>query len=90
MPIERLHLGQIRRTSTFRLTALFGLVFAVGVIALLGLIYGLSARELTLRTDRILRVEARRLRASSPETLPERITSALAHSTSGLNYFALQ
>lgn len=90
MPIERLHLGQIRRTSTFRLTALLGLVFAVGVIALLGLIYGLSARELTLRSDRVLRIEASRLRASSPDALPERIASALAHSTSGLNYFALQ
>ncbi|MEG3174750.1 ATP-binding protein [Sphingomonas sp. RB3P16] len=90
MPIERLHFGQIRRTSTFRLTSLLGLVFALGVVALLALIYGLSARELTRRTDHILRIEATRLRASSPDTLPDRITSALAHSTSGLNYYALQ
>ncbi|MDP9025123.1 MAG: histidine kinase, partial [Candidatus Eremiobacteraeota bacterium] len=61
MPFERLRFDQIRKTSTFRLTALLGLVFALGIVALLGVVYGLSARELTVRTDRILRLEAARL-----------------------------
>lgn len=90
MPFERLRFDQIRKTSTFRLTALLGLVFALGVVALLGLIYGLSARELTVRTDRILRIEAMSLQASSAEALPDRIRAAITHSSSGLNYFALQ
>lgn len=90
MSFERLHFDQIRKTSTFRLTALLGLVFAVGVVALLGLIYGLSARELTVRTDRILRLEAARLQAISAERLPDRIVGEIGRSTSELNYFALQ
>jgi signal transduction histidine kinase len=90
MPFERLHFDQIRKTSTFRLTALLGLVFAAGVVALLGLIYGLSARELTLRTDRVLRIEAVRLRASSAESLPDRVVREIGRSASGLNSFALQ
>ncbi len=49
MPPERLRLRDIRNTSTFRLTALLGLVFSVGVVVLLGLIYVLSARELDAR-----------------------------------------
>eukprot|EP01037_Dinobryon_pediforme_P028521 gene28521-31833_t len=60
------------------------------MVALLGLIYGLSARELTVRTDRILRIEAARLRGSSAESLPDRIAGEVARSTSGLNAFALQ
>lgn len=90
MPLERLRLGQIRKTSTFRLTALLGLVFAVGVVALLGLIYGLSARELTVRTDHILRIEAAHLRTGPAETLPSRVITEIRNSDSGLNYFALQ
>lgn len=90
MPFEPLRLNQIRKTSTFRLTILSGLVFAIGMVGLLGLIYTLSARELTLRSDRILRVEAARLRAASPEALPDRIRGEIARSTSGLNFFGLQ
>jgi HAMP domain-containing protein len=87
---DRLRIRDIRNTSTFRLTVLFGLVFAVGVTALLGLIYGLSARELTSRSDRILRLEAALLEAVPPEALPERIRTEIARSASGLNYFELQ
>jgi signal transduction histidine kinase len=90
MPFERLRFDQIRKTSTFRLTALLGLVFALGIVALLGVVYGLSARELTVRTDRILRLEAARLQRSSAASLPDRIVGEVGRSASGLNYFALQ
>lgn len=90
MPFERLRLREIRKTSTFRLTALLGVVFALGVATLLGLIYALSAHELTVRTDRILQREAARLQAVSAEALPDRITAEIRHNASGLTLFGLQ
>jgi len=90
MPFERLRLHEIRKTSTFRLTALLGMVFALGAVALLGLIYALSAHELTARTDRILQLEAARLQAISAEALPDRINAEIRHNASGLTLFGLQ
>ncbi|RZF64704.1 HAMP domain-containing histidine kinase [Sphingomonas populi] len=90
MPFERLRLREIRKTSTFRLTALLGVVFALGVAALLGLIYALSAHELTARSDRILQREAARLQAVSAEALPDRIITEIRHNASGLTLFGLQ
>ena len=89
-PFERLRLHEIRKTSTFRLTALLGMVFALGIVALLGLIYALSAHELTARTDRILRLEATRLQAVSAEALPDRIHAEIQDNASGLTLFGLQ
>ena len=89
MPSDPLRLRDIRNTSTFRLTLLLGLVFAAGVVALLGLIYGLSARELNARSDRILRLEAARLLSVPVAALPDTIRAEIVRSESGLNYFAL-
>src|SRR5690349_4951278 len=86
---EGLRFRDIRNTSTFRLTLLLGLVAAIGVVALLGLIYGLSARELNARTDYVLRAEAARLTAAPAPTLPTRIGSAITRNASGLNYYGL-
>nr|WP_276593027.1 methyl-accepting chemotaxis protein [Sphingomonas sp. GC_Shp_3] len=60
------------------------------MVALLGLIYALSARELTVRTDHILSHEAERLREVAAESLPEQIASEIRHNASGLTYFGLQ
>lgn len=90
MPSDRLRLRDIRNTSAFRLTVMFGLVFAVGVIALLALIYVLSAHELTVRTDRILRRETAALQNTAPDALPRRIEAAIVHNTSGVSFFGLQ
>ena len=89
MPPERLRLRDIRNTSTFRLTALLGLVFSAGVVVLLGLIYILSARELNARTNLVVRQEIARLTRVSPEALPAQIQAEIARSTHGLNYFLL-
>jgi signal transduction histidine kinase len=86
---DRLRFRDIRNTSTFRLTAGLGLVFALGVAALLGLIYVLSARELSVRSDRVIRQEAGRLMTTDPERLPDQIGSEIARGTKGMNYFAL-
>jgi signal transduction histidine kinase len=90
MLADRLRIRDIRNTSTFRLTLLFGVVFLVGVAILIGLIYGLSAQELTRRSDRILRLEAHALAATPPADLPDRIRREIARSASGLNYFELR
>ena len=90
MLANRLRIQDIRNTSTFRLTVLFGLVFAVGVTILLGLIYGLSARELIRRSDRILWREAAMLQASPPGALADRIRLELERSATELNYFELR
>lgn len=49
---------ELRRSTAFRLTALYGLLFAVGTLALLGMIYVRSAGFLTNRVDTILTTEA--------------------------------
>ena len=46
--------AEVRRTTTFRLVAAMGLAFLLAIVALLGLIYALTARELTARTDAVL------------------------------------
>lgn len=86
---DRLRFRDIRNTSTFRLTVLLGLVAAAGMIALLGLIYGLSAHELNARSDHVLRAEAARLAGLPAPVLPAAIQAAIARSASGLNYYGL-
>ena len=75
MPGERprLRLRDVRLTSAFRLTAILGSTFLIGIIALLGLIYGLTARELTRRSDYILRKEAQQWLAVPAAELRARI-----------------
>jgi len=90
MLADRLRIRDIRNTSTFRLTLVFGVVFLTGVAILLGLIYGLSARELTRRSDRILRLEAAMLESTPPADLPGHVRGEIARSASGLNYFELR
>lgn len=89
MLADLLHLRHITRISTFRLTATLGAVFAVGMVALLSIIYVLTATELTARSDHILQQDARRLLAGSDETLPDRVRAELRRNDRGLNYYAL-
>jgi signal transduction histidine kinase len=53
-----MRLSEVWRTSTFRLSLLYGLLFAVGTVALLAMVYLQSAVYLTHRVDRILDAEA--------------------------------
>ena len=89
MLTERLRFRDIRRTSTFRLTVALSAAFTIGMVALLGLIYGITARELTARSDRILRQEAARLLTLTPDALPAQITDEAARNRYGLSYVAL-
>lgn len=87
MPAERLRFRDIRRISTFRLTVVLGALALTGVIALLGLIYLLTAAELTARNDGILRKQAREWLALPADELPDRITADLE--AGKFNYGAL-
>lgn len=61
------------RISTFRLTTLFGAVFALAVVLLLSLVYVETARSLTRRVDRSLAKETELLSRSTPETIIPRV-----------------
>jgi signal transduction histidine kinase len=87
---DRLHFRDVRSISTFRLTVLLGLIFALGVAGMIGLIYIQTAEELNARSDAILRLEATRLHAVSTADLPARIRADIAQNTSRLNYYALE
>jgi signal transduction histidine kinase len=84
-----MRLEDLRRTTTFRLTMLYGVLFALGTLALLGMIYLRSAVYLTSRVDGILATEADAL-ARSPRTgLRERVIQELAINGERTNVFAL-
>jgi signal transduction histidine kinase len=60
------------RTTTVRLTALFGAVFATGIALLLGLVYVQTAGYLTRRVDQTLTLEAEFLVRSGPDFILRR------------------
>jgi signal transduction histidine kinase len=84
-----MRLRQLWRTTTFRLTVLYGLIFALGTMALLGMIYLQSVVYLTHRVDGILNTEADALQRSPPHELAQRIDEALALDGDKTNVFAL-
>lgn len=91
MPAEGpLRLSEIRHTTTFRLAVLFGVAVVVTICALSALIYVLTAKELTTRTDQVLAHEMARLRAVPADGLQAEVRVAMAQNSSGLNYFELR
>src|ERR1700761_1024412 len=82
-------LQDIGRTTTARLTVLYGLIFALGILTLLGVVYWQSALYLTQRTDHILKARAEVFMQSSPADLPGRIGQSLAIDGAGINIYAL-
>ena len=65
------------RTTTFRLTALYGLVFVLGTVVLLGLVYVQATVYLSRRTDSIIAGETRALAGSPRPELQTRIAEDL-------------
>jgi HAMP domain-containing protein len=79
----------LRRTTTFRLTGLYGLLFALGTIALLGMVYVRSAGFLTRRVDSILVTEADGLERSPRSELAARLVEELNLNGNRNNVFGL-
>jgi signal transduction histidine kinase len=79
----------LRRTTTFRLTVLYGMLFALGTIALLAMVYLRSAGYLTQRVDGILNTEADALVSSPRPGLRERLVEELTLNGNRTNVFGL-
>jgi signal transduction histidine kinase len=84
-----MRLEELRRTTTFRLTVLYGVMFAVGTIALLGMVYLRSAVYLSNRVDGILYTEADGLTSSPRPNLRQRLIEELAINGGRTNLFGL-
>jgi signal transduction histidine kinase len=72
-----MRLREIWRTTTFRLSLLYGLLFTVGAVALLAMVYVRSAVYLTHRVDDILAAEATAQVSEPPGRLKPTIEAAL-------------
>jgi signal transduction histidine kinase len=84
-----MRLDDVWRTTTFRLTALYGLVFSLGVVGLLGLVYVQSTVYLTQRADRILKTEADAIAGAPAGQMKASIDEALALNGAQSNIYAL-
>lgn len=67
------------RTSAFRLTAIFGALFVVWVIVLLGITYWQTAGYMTRQVDQILNVESENFRRTDVAQLVSRINASVAN-----------
>lgn len=84
-----MRLPRLWRTTTFRLTLLYGVLYAVGVVALLALIYWRTSSFMTGQIDQLVREEARSLAAESAAALPDRIRQELSRNALDLNHYGL-
>jgi signal transduction histidine kinase len=80
---------ELTRTTPFRLTLLYGAVFAGAVMTLLGLIYWQTAGYMARQMDAIVVAEAHTLEASGQETLIARVKEAAAGDNRGVEYYGL-
>jgi signal transduction histidine kinase len=80
---------ELSRTTTFRLTILYGVLFALGTIALLWMVYLHSAVYLTSRVDGILNTEADALLRSPRPGLRQRVIEELTLNGERNNIFGL-
>jgi signal transduction histidine kinase len=81
--------GELWRTTPFRLTLMNGAVFALAVLALMGLIYQQTAGYLGRQMDGIVVSEARALVLGGAERLPERVNQAVAADARHIEYYGL-
>jgi signal transduction histidine kinase len=79
----------IWRTSAFRLSALYGVLFAIGLVTLLGLVYARSSDYLTRRVDAILVAQAAALEKVPTPELARRIGEAAALNGARTGVFGL-
>lgn len=87
--LDALPFADVRSTTTFRLATVLGVLFCIGVAALGALIYGLTTRELTARSDQILQRASARLLRVPPAQLETEIAREVERNTRGLDRFAL-
>ncbi len=81
--------SEVWRTTTFRLSTLYGLLFALGAIGLLGLVYLQVTSYQIQRVDGILRTEADALALGPAGELPARIEQAILLNGGRTSLFAV-
>lgn len=79
----------IRKTSTFRLTVMFGAASVLAVLLVLAMVYSLTAGNLDTRVDLILRAEMARLVAVPQADLPAAIDASSRAGANPLGHFGL-
>lgn len=77
------------RTTPFRLTVVYGLVYALATVALLGAVYLQSTAYLTRRVDGILKVHLEALKVAPRAGLEGQIEEALTLNGARTNVYAL-
>lgn len=77
------------RISTFRLAMLFGLLFTIGNVALLGLIYWQTTGYLERRIDKSIELMLRGFQLQSPQTVLAQVNDALTFDLRRSNIYAL-
>jgi signal transduction histidine kinase len=82
-------LREVSRTTTARLTVLYGLIFAVGLLTLLGAVYWQSELYLNQRVDRIIKARAEVFLRATPADLPRLVREGLAVDGAQINVYAL-
>jgi signal transduction histidine kinase len=86
----RVRLREVWRTTTARLTLFYGLIFAIGILTLLGVVYWQSALYLNHRVDRILQARIEVFMQAPPAELPQRIRDGLVlERTQQVNVYGL-
>ncbi|WP_133255001.1 sensor histidine kinase [Phenylobacterium hankyongense] len=80
---------ELWRTTPFRLTLMNGAVFALAVVALLGLIYWETAGYMARQLNQIVVEHAEALEGGGPEHLPDRIRQAVAADARHIEYYGL-
>lgn len=81
--------GELWRTTPFRLTLLNGAVFALAVVALLGMIYWRTAGYMSRQLDAIIVAEARVLTTGDPKGLPQRVDALVAADSRAVSFYGL-
>ncbi len=77
------------RTTPFRLSVLNGAIFALGVVALLALIYAQTAGYMRSQMDAVVMSGERALLMGGPTGLPDRVRQAVEADSRGTEYYAL-
>jgi signal transduction histidine kinase len=80
---------ELWQTTTFRLTLLYGAIFAAGVVALLGLIYVSAAIYLTHQMDEIVIGQAQALEVARAADLPEKLREVETQDVRSVYFYGL-
>jgi signal transduction histidine kinase len=80
---------ELTRTTPFRLTLIYGAVFASAVVILLGLIYWQTAGFMARQMDSIVIAKAHELENGGPDNIVARVNESMADDTRAVEFYGL-